>query len=117
MTEKCADIAGFESAYMVSSHYRVASMSRIVARSNGRPYRVRSRVLRLKTHLPSGLQSVTLSVDGRQHNAYVHRLVADAFGPSAIRHRAPSQQTTGWAVGESTQAGRQQNTSRSRKAS
>jgi len=66
----------------------------LILRCDGRGYRVRSRVLCPKTHLPSGLQSVTLAREGQQHTRYVHRLVADAFCRNVIECRAEVEQIT-----------------------
>lgn len=117
MIEKWRDIPGFEGCYMVSTCYRVASIERVVMRSSGRPYRIRSRELRPKTHYPSGLQSVTLARDGQQHTRYVHRLVADVFGHSVIQCSWEVQQMAGGSGWDTKQTGIQRNTSPGRKAS
>jgi hypothetical protein len=107
---------GFE-GYEVSNHYHVRGVARVVIRRNGRPYRIKARVLTPKVHRPSGLESVALSDAGRQYTAYVHRLVADAFGDNGIRDNDTVRQTRLGRAGDPKRLSQQRNTIRHRRAS
>jgi hypothetical protein len=93
MTEIWLPVPGFKGAYEVSDNYRIRSVRRVIVRSNGYPYRVAPRVLRPKTHYPSGLQSVTLACGGEQFNVYIHRLVREVFGAAATNPPAAPRNT------------------------
>lgn len=73
-------VLGYEDAYEVSSLGRVYSKKRVVMRSNGTPLTVHPRIL--KPHLnKKGYEGVSLSLEGKQSDNFVHRLVAKSFIP------------------------------------
>lgn len=67
--------------YEISRNATVRSIDRTVTRRDGRPYRVRGRVLRHCRHRGWHALSVTLSRPGEKTRAYVGVLVAEVFGP------------------------------------
>lgn len=80
--EKWLPVPGYEGSYSVSSLGRVRSEERIVVRSDGVQQRVRERVLAPATCGRTGaFRKVQLAHRGRSRTGYVHRLVADVFGP------------------------------------
>jgi hypothetical protein len=85
MKELWRSIPNYEDAYEVSNQCRIRSLARTLTRRNGRRYPVKPRILRPKTHQPSGLTSVTLSWLGEQHNVYCHAVAREAFGESIAR--------------------------------
>lgn len=80
MTEVWRGIPGWEGEYSVNRAGAVRSEARVVVRSNGRPNSVRQRILAPKVHR-GGQRSVCLARGGHGVSAYVHLLVAEAFGP------------------------------------
>ncbi len=67
--------------YEVSSRGRVRSKQRVVMRSHGIPRRVRERIMK-PAATPRGYWFVSLYEGGKSKQAYLHRLVAEAFiGP------------------------------------
>jgi hypothetical protein len=82
--EEWRPIAGFEGLYEVSNHGRVRSLDRVIARSNGVPYRARGRVLKPTPHRRGKRPlAVSLADRGRRHQRLVHRLLAEAFGAAS----------------------------------
>ena len=78
MTERWADVKGFEGAYQVSDEGRVRSVPRTT--SGGR--RLGGRMLRGKVVPHGGRRQVHLMRDGKEEYLYVSRLVAEAFVPN-----------------------------------
>lgn len=80
--ERWKAIKGYENAYEVSSHGRVRSLDRKRPVHN-RYGSVSNRTDKGKEIIPHdnghGYLYVTLQKNGKKHNFYVHRLVADAF--------------------------------------
>lgn len=88
MTEAWKPVVGWETAYEVSDLGRVRSLDRTTNRGNRIEGRIRKPQL-----LPTGYLYVALKCNGRKANAYVHRMVAEAFiGPHRegffINHRS-----------------------------
>lgn len=77
--EEWRPVKGYEDKYEVSSAGRVRSLSRTVAKSDGRTYTVKERILKQINKKPYGHQRVFLSKNGRLTSYYVHCLVAEAF--------------------------------------
>lgn len=76
-SEQWKPVVGFESYYEVSDHGRVRSISRIDSLGHRLTGRVIAPTVKESGHLQAGL-----SIDGKRHRLYVHRLVAMAFiGP------------------------------------
>lgn len=74
-------IPGYEGYYEVSDQGSVRSIERVIARDNGRPQTVRSRLLRPALNR-RGYEGVHLYRRGRGEGFSVHRLVMAAFvGP------------------------------------
>jgi hypothetical protein len=73
-------VPGFEHSHSIARSGAVRSEHRTVERSSGRVYTVRPRLLTPKIHQPSGLRSVCLCRDGRGVTAYIHKLIAAAYG-------------------------------------
>ncbi len=71
-------VDNYEGKYEVSSLGRVRSVSRVLIRSNGHPWTVRSRVLK-QTPDKLGYLRVTLSDRKQSCGNCVHRLVAESF--------------------------------------
>lgn len=73
-------VVGYEGLYEVSDLGRVKSLERVVMRSNGRPFTVRSKMLKL---FPYGeYLGVQLHKEMEDNNKLVHVLVAEAFVPN-----------------------------------
>ena len=82
-------VAGLEDAYEVSDLGRVRSLDRITVRADGKPLRVRGRILATNPN-DRGYPRVTLQYNGTSRWATVHSLVARAFlrkPPRAISSR------------------------------
>jgi hypothetical protein len=80
-SEEWRDVAGWEGEYLISSLGRVYSVPRRIEWS-GTTRRVGGHILKLLQN-PAGYYCVGLCRDGRRHNAFIHRMVAEAFlGPS-----------------------------------
>jgi hypothetical protein len=76
--ENWLPVVGWEGLYEVSDQGRVRSLDRLTER-NGRPYRLRGRVLKPHRTPPMGYLAVTLYADGNVRKARVHVLVAESF--------------------------------------
>lgn len=75
-------VKGYEGMYEVSNYGKVKSVERVVLRSNGREYLVRSRILKQYMTKPKGNKKPRLMVHlSAEVDKYflVHRLVAEAF--------------------------------------
>lgn len=75
---KPINILGALNYYEVSNLGRVRSLERVVIRSNGRPHRIRERILKQAID-PNGYYRCGLSMNKKLYTYKVHRLVADAF--------------------------------------
>ena len=71
-------VSGLEDAYEVSDMGRVRSLDRTALRADGKPLRVRGRVLTANPN-SRGYARVTLQYNGAARSATVHSLVARAF--------------------------------------
>lgn len=71
-------VLGWEDAYEVSNLGRVRSVDRVAMRKDGKPLKVKGRILLAKPN-GRGYPRVTLNRGGESGWALVHRLVADAF--------------------------------------
>ena len=71
------DIPGYEKLYQVSSAGRVRSKDRVVKYRGGLERSIKGKVL--KQSNANGYLRIILSVDGKQHQWLVHRLVALTF--------------------------------------
>jgi hypothetical protein len=78
LNEEWKDIAGYEGIYQVSNTGRVRSLDRKIMHSDGKPYTVKGRILKLFTNRYKYL-CADLSVDNKKLSARAHRLVAAAF--------------------------------------
>lgn len=77
MAEKWLPVVGYEGIYEVSDQGRVRSLSRVTSRGN----RIRGRVLK-ERRLPNGRPRISLAYNAKNVDAYVYRLVLEAFvGP------------------------------------
>lgn len=78
-------VKDYEGYYEVDQFGRVFSLDRVVrVDDNGRVYDKPIKGGQLKQHMHSkGYKVVCLTKDGKSKNAYVHRLVAEAFIPNA----------------------------------
>jgi hypothetical protein len=74
-------VPGWEGCYEISRDGRVRSVKRTVMRRDGRPYPVRSRLL--KCYRRRRTTCVTLTRPGRREVRYVTGLVREAFGDDA----------------------------------
>jgi hypothetical protein len=81
MADDWKAVLGYEGLYVVNSCGVVKSLGRSLTRKDGRPYNREERVL---TQHPDakGYMKVHLCKDGKSKNAFVHRLVAQAFIPN-----------------------------------
>ena len=81
MADDWMAVLGYEGLYVVNSCGVVKSLGRSLTRKDGRSYNREGRVL---TQHPDtkGYMKVHLCKDGKPKNAYVHRLVAQAFIPN-----------------------------------
>ena len=80
--ERWKDITGFEGLYQVSDLGRVRSVSRVIPHKRFGTWKVRGRILRLRSSGRCGHLKVNLHKDGHGWSARVHRLVLVAFvGP------------------------------------
>lgn len=68
--------------YEVSSTGRVRSLDRILTRSNGWPYHVQPRLMRVSVHHITGLRQLRLAtgVRGKHRTVYPDALVRELFG-------------------------------------
>jgi len=78
MEETWKDIPGYEGYYQVSDLGRVKSLERVVMRSNGRPYKVKEKLLKPSTN-SCGYFIVSLHLNNSQKSFSIHKLVAMAF--------------------------------------
>lgn len=79
--ERWRKVVGFEASHEVSDRGRVRTIDRMVVRSNGFPFHVRSRIL---AQVPNahGYLTTGISIAGRTRRVLTHRLVLSAFvGP------------------------------------
>lgn len=77
--ERWRPVKGFEDSYEVSSHGMIRSLPRVVARSNGKPLRVKGQLLKTNPN-SRGYPRVSLCAGPTRATwAAVHRLVAAAF--------------------------------------
>jgi len=74
-------IQGFEKTYEISSSGEIRSLDRLCVDSLGRNRYRRGKVL-VPDIAPNGYYRVTLSVDGKKTQKYVHRLLAEHFIPN-----------------------------------
>lgn len=81
---KPVPVEPFQDAYEVSSHGRVRSLSRTVQRKDGKPLRMKGRLLATNPN-DRGYPRVTLSKNGHSEWFAVHSLVALAFLPKPPR--------------------------------
>jgi len=73
------DIEDYKGEYQVSNLGRVKSLDREIPHSKGKGIRKRKGMF-IKTHImPNGYEHIVIRKDGKQHNDYIHRLVAKAF--------------------------------------
>lgn len=81
MADDWKAVLGYEGLYVVNSCGVVKSLGRSLTRKDGRPYNREERVL---TQHPDtkGYMKVHLCKDGKPKNAFVHRIVAQAFIPN-----------------------------------
>ena len=80
MNETWKDVVGFEGYYKVSNLGNVKSCDRYVKCSRGLNKRLwKGKLLTKIISSTRGYEQVSLSVDGKSHKVYVHRLVAEAF--------------------------------------
>ncbi len=78
VVERWVDVDGFEGFYQVSSHGQIRSLRRVVAKKNGLMGTYPGR--ELCGGITRGYRKVCLyHGDGKAHNHYVHRLVAQHF--------------------------------------
>ena len=83
MNEIWIPIPGWEGSYEVSDQGRVRSLDRVVMRRNGIPMRRAGALMNPCTAGRTKHQRISLSDSGRRYNAWVHRLVLEAFvGPA-----------------------------------
>ena len=83
MEEIWKDIEGYEGIYQVSNFGRVKSCERIIQNSSTLSgiQRIKERIL--INHIKgNGYHSVSLCVECRKHDFYIHRLVASIFIPN-----------------------------------
>ncbi len=82
-SEQWRPVVGYEGYYSVSTLGRIRSEERTVIRGNGRPHRVRERILALHETTDgrrrSTVKQVSLSRVGHQQSVYVHLIVREAF--------------------------------------
>ena len=81
MTDDWKAVSGYEGLYVVNSCGVVKSLGRSLTRKDGRSYNREERVLTQHTDT-KGYMKVHLCKDGKPKNAFVHRLVAQAFIPN-----------------------------------
>jgi NUMOD4 motif len=81
-------VVGYEGLYEVSDRHRVRSLRRVVARSNGSPYRVEPRVLRPYMTGVTKVPTVSLMRPGQRRRACVSVLNREAFGRLPTRGAA-----------------------------
>ena len=81
MADDWKAVLGYEGLYVVNSCGVVKSLGRSLTRKDGRSYNREERVL---TQHPDtkGYMKVHLCKDGKTKNAFVHRIVAQAFIPN-----------------------------------
>lgn len=75
-------VVGFESTYEVSSCGQVRSLDRLVRQSHPGSTKTRlwkGKQLKQTVAATRGYAQVSLSLDGKAHKVYVHRLVAEAW--------------------------------------
>jgi NUMOD4 motif len=82
--------------YEVSDRENVRGVDRIVVRSNGVPYTVRGRAIRVQIHQPTGLKLVKLATGrrGRCRTVYIHKLMEAVFGGSTSQQTSTRPQQT-----------------------
>lgn len=78
MNELWKHARGYENLYLVSNLGRVKAVTRIVTRSNGRPYTINSKILK-PAQDSCGYLRVALMKNGKLNTEKVHRLVAKTF--------------------------------------
>lgn len=78
MEEEWRDVVGYEGMYMVSNLGRVKSVSRAVAKSNGRTQAV-PEIIRKHEANRMGYLYVSYYAAGRREIVYTHRAVVEAF--------------------------------------
>lgn len=78
MKEVWKDVPGFKGYYQASTLGRVRSVERIQFRSNGRPYKVRAKVLKTAKD-GNGYLRTAFSVNSKLTTIKVHRIVAITF--------------------------------------
>lgn len=81
MEEVWRPVKEFEGYYEVSNYGNVRSVDRWVIRGNGRNYLKRGNIISMHKR-NNGYFQVSLNREGTHKNAYVHRLVAQAFLPN-----------------------------------
>lgn len=73
------DIHGYEGMYQVSNLGRVKSIDRVVVKSDGTLFRLKSRIMKPYSHT---YMYVRLTKDGKNRSYSIHRLVCEAFHPN-----------------------------------
>lgn len=82
--EEWRDVVGWEGYYMVSSFGRVASLERDLTLKNGRPYKVKPRILKPNTTSHNGIKYhyICLRRNRERFVTAIHRIEAIAFLPN-----------------------------------
>lgn len=75
------DIPGYDGAYAINRRGDVLSCERTIMRCNGRPQRIRKRILRQFLQHATGLTTVTLCRYGEHRTYCVHAVVRAVWGP------------------------------------
>lgn len=75
-------IPGWSNYYAINPAGDVLSLERTVIRSDGTPYPVKPRIMRVCVHRPKGMhsRSVLLSRPGLRQRIYPHLIVREVFG-------------------------------------
>jgi NUMOD4 motif len=74
------DIPGYVGCYAINRDGEVLSLKRTIMRCNGRPQRIRPRILRQFHQRATGLTTVTLCRGGKLRTFCVHALVRETWG-------------------------------------